>query len=291
MRSATVALALVGGVDALSSATSGVNRYSVKWSTPPNNGEIDIHLNRPSPPTGPYAGNGDVSLIYSGNGTSYVKKHTKQTMDWQQWLYMSKNDIWISDKTDYYVHMSAGRVGILTTPPHAGTTVNGTVQVFPSNASVHSSLTDGAGDATVVTTTRVLENNAIVTTLVCTSKSGGACPTTLLLSDTDKNHFGVPQAAGGSPDNTLVWLQKSNLHNALNPAYLGSCDPHVPLQSVERRFTVGAGGDLRMANGSCLWPVSNDSIITSGDCTHPQVIDTLCVFVSLVPMCFKIMLC
>ena len=144
--------------------------------------------------------------------------------------------------------------------------------MFPANASILAALTDSVGDVTVTTTTRVLENNAVVPTLVCTSKSGDACPTTLLLSDTDKNLYKLPQAVGASPDNSIVWWRKANLHNALNPAYLGSCDPHLPLQSVERRFTVGAGGDLSMVNGSCLWPTSNGSIITSGSCTQPQVL-------------------
>jgi hypothetical protein len=53
--------------------------------------------------------------------------------------------------------------------------------MFPGNASIAHSLTDATGSSTVAATTRVLENNAVVTTLVCTSKSGAACPVELLL--------------------------------------------------------------------------------------------------------------
>ena len=230
-------------------------------------------------------------------------------------MYLSKNDMWGSDRRNYYPHLSAGRVGILVaaapTPPPG---LNGSVTMFPGNASFVHTLTNAAGSATVAATTRVLENNAIVTTLVCTSPSGGACPVELLLSDTDGNHYGVArlvycylwrvlknahaayrtaahcraplrlallntpharqaQDAGAAPGNDLVWWRKENLIEALNPAYVGSCDPHMPLQSVERRFIVGAGGALQMVNGSCLWAdeTANASrIITSGDCALPQ---------------------
>lgn len=71
-----------------------VDRYSVRWSTPaPPEAPHYIQLNQPSPPSGAFVGNGDVSLLYAGNGTNYVKKHTAASMDWQQWLYMSKNDM------------------------------------------------------------------------------------------------------------------------------------------------------------------------------------------------------
>jgi len=69
-----------------------------------------------------------------------------------------------------------------------------------------------------------------------------------------------------------VWWRKENLHEALNAAYVGSCDPHVALQSVERSFTVAADGALKMVNGSCLWTDESAApgMITSGDCDHPQ---------------------
>ena len=249
-----------------------VDRYSASWALPTTPDVPHyLHLNEPAFPSGPFVGNGDVSFLYVGNGTNYEKKHTVGSMDWQQWLFLSKNDLWGSDQTSYYPHLSAGRIGFAVTPPGAGAVANGSVTMFPGNASISHTLTDPAGDASVVATTRVLENNAIVTTLVCTSKSGGACPTTLLLSDTNGNHYGVDQFAGAAPDGDLVWWRKENLHAALNPAYVGSCDPHVPLQSVERRFTVGASGDLRMVNGSCLFAGArvdkyNHSMITSGAC-------------------------
>ena len=71
-----------------------VDRYSVRWSTPANAETPNyIQLNQPSPPSGAFVGNGDVSLLYAGNGTNYQKKHTAASMDWQQWLYISKNDM------------------------------------------------------------------------------------------------------------------------------------------------------------------------------------------------------
>ena len=254
-------------------AGRAVDRHSASWAQPttPDVPHV-LPLNQPSFPSGPFVGNGDVSFIYSGNGTNYAKKRGEASMDWQQWLYMSKNDMWGSDHSDYYPHLSAGRVGFTITPPGTGTVVNGSVHMFPGNASIVHTLTDPTGDASVRATTRVLENNVVVTTLLCTSESGGACPTTLLLSDTNGNYFGVNQSVGASPDNDLVWFRKENLHETLNPAYLGSCDPHMPLQSTERRFTVGAGGDLRMANGSCLWydESATPGMITSGACDKPQ---------------------
>jgi hypothetical protein len=256
-----------------SAAPRVVDRYSASWALPvtPDVPHY-IHLNEPSFPGGPFVGNGDVSFLYSGNGTNYAKKHTAGAMDWQQWLYMSKNDMWGSDQKDYYPHLSAGRVGFTITPPGTGAIANGSVHMFPGNASIVHTLTGPTGDASVSATTRVLENNVIVTTLKCTSKSGGECPTTVLLSDTNKNHYGVDQYVGASPDNDLVWFRKENLHASLNPAYVGSCDPHLPLQSTERRFTVGAGGDLRMVNGSCLWYDESTApgMITSGACSQPQ---------------------
>lgn len=251
-----------------------VDRYSASWALPasPAARKSEPPLNEPAFPSGPFAGNGDVSLLYVGNGTASHRKGAIKVADWQQWMFLSKNDMWGSDSVSYYPHLSAGRVGFAITPPGAGTTVNASIHMFPGNASIVHTLNDPSGDASVSATTRVLESNVIATELVCTSKLGGVCPTKLLLSDTNNNHFAVDQSVGSSPDRDLVWWRKENLHQALNPAYVGSCDPHVPLQSTERRFTVGASGDLRMANGSCLWYdeyVAQD-IITSGACSQPQ---------------------
>ncbi len=269
-------------LDAVFGFTRVVDRYDVRFATPPTaTTPTRIPLNRPNPPTGAYAGNGDVSLLHAGNGTNYVKKHTSASLDWQQWLYLSKNDIWVSDAKDYYVHMSAGRVGIHIDP--AGgmiPSINGTVSMSPGNASISSSLVDAAGgNAAVHLRTRVLENNVILTTLVCTSiDEAKGCTATFLLSDTDKNFYGLAQQSGASSDSAVIWWRKENLHATLNPAYLGSCDPRVPLQSVERRFTVGGADedDLRMFNQSCLWPSSSGNgtsavmTLTSGSCDEPN---------------------
>eukprot|EP01052_Picozoa_sp_SAG31_P018193 SAG31_NODE_1278_length_9041_cov_3.415231_1_plen_2946_part_10 len=197
-------------------------------------------------------------------------------LDWQQWLYLSKNDLWGSDKflQSDGIHLSAGRVGILVAPSNgsAAAPVHGRVDLFPRNASFVHTLSDPSGGDRVFATTRVLENNAVLTTLTCTAKSSGACRVELLLSDTDGNHYGVAQDAGANADHTVVWWRKDNLREALNAAYVGSCDPRLPLQSVERRFTVGNNGVLRMVNGSCLWSDESAApgIVTSGDCAQPQ---------------------
>ena len=178
--------------------------------------------------------------------------------------------MWGSDGAAYYPHLSAGRVGILVVPPGAGATANGSVAIFPGNASIVHALSSGG--ASVVGATRVLENNVVVTTLTCAAEAGGACAVTLLLSDTDSNHFGVAQDAGAAPDGAVVWWRKENLHAALNPAYAGSCDPLLPLQSVVRTFTVDASGALAMANGSCLWSdeAASPGVVTTGACAAPQ---------------------
>ena len=51
--------------------------------------------------------------MYTGNSSVVDKKGHPVVLDWQQWLYLSKNDMWGSDQVDYYPHLSAGRIGIL----------------------------------------------------------------------------------------------------------------------------------------------------------------------------------
>ena len=227
---------------------------------------------RPNPPEGPYAGNGDVSLIYSGNTSSASPPPSRGEViqSWQTWHYLGKNDLWSSDLTKYYPHLSAGRVGILLQPSGTGPTSNATVTMYPGTASIEHTLT--SGESSVVGSTRVLENNAILTTLTCTSASGSPCAVTLLLSDTDANFYKVAQDTGAAADGSLVWWRKENLHGALNPAYVGSCDPRLPLQSTERAFTVDGSGALAMANGSCLWSDETvaPGIVTAGACTAPH---------------------
>ena len=196
-------------------------------------------------------------------------------VSWLQWLHFSKNDLWGSDSRFYYPHLSAGRVGFLVVPGGAGpAATNASAEMFPGNASVAHALA-GAGGAAVTGATRVLENGAVVTSLSCSAAAagGGACAATILLSDTDANHFGVSQDAGAASDGTFLWWRKENLHGALNPAYLGPCDPLVPLQSTERAFTIdAASGRLGLANGSCLWSdeAAAPGMVTSGACTSPQ---------------------
>ena len=143
------------------------------------------------------------------------------------------------------------------------------VDMFPGNASMRHTLTNRSGTgASVSASSQVLENNAIVTTLTCHATTGGECPVELLLSDTDANHYHVAQAAGAVDG--IIWWRKDNLRQALNGAYVGSCDPSLPLQSVERRFTVGSNGALSMVNGSCLWydGATAPALVTSGNCAE-----------------------
>jgi hypothetical protein len=254
-----------------------VDRYSARWATPASqDAPRGVPAGRPSPPDGPYAGNGDITAMYTGNASSSATASASAstsgaTLGWQQWLHLSKNDMWGSDASSYYPHLSAGRVGFLVVPPGAGPAANASVAMFPGNATVVHALTAAVG-ASVVGATRVLENGVVLTTLVCASAEGGDCAVTLLLSDTDANYYKVAQDAGAAPDGSLVWWRKENLHGALNPAYVGSCDPHLPLQSTERAFTVDAGGSLAMVNGSCLWSdeATSPGIITVGECTAPN---------------------
>ena len=65
-------LALQLASSAGASSPRVVDRYSVEWATPaspeaPTDSAIPV--GRPKPPTGPYAGNGDVTVMYSGNAT------------------------------------------------------------------------------------------------------------------------------------------------------------------------------------------------------------------------------
>eukprot|EP01051_Picozoa_sp_SAG22_P022187 SAG22_NODE_5218_length_1059_cov_1.196875_1_plen_234_part_01 len=60
-------------------------------------------------------------------------------LDWQQWLYLSKNDMWGSDKflQSDGIHLSAGRVGILVRPPASeSSAVHGRVEMRLGDASV-----------------------------------------------------------------------------------------------------------------------------------------------------------
>ena len=249
-----------------------VDRYAAAYGTAPGGDVGLLPQGRPNPPEGPYAGNGDVTVLYSGNVSSASPPPPRgdAVQSWQQWLYLSKNDMWGSDVASYYPHLSAGRVGFLVSPAGAGPTANASVTMYPGNASIVAALTSGS--ASVVGTTRVLENNAVVTTLTCTSANGAPCDVTLLLSDTDANLYGMTQATGAAPDGSVVWWRKENLHAALNAAYVGPCNPLLPLQSTERAFTVDASGNVGMVNGSCLWSdeAAAPGVVTVGACTAPQ---------------------
>ena len=137
------------------SSSRPVDRYAARWSTPASAGAPHgVPAGRPTPPDGPYAGNGDVTVMHAGNASS-----SAGLLSWQQWLYMSKNDFWGGDAQDYYPHLSAGRVGWLVAPPGAGAAAaNVSVAMWPGSATVTHALA-GAGGS-VVGATRVLENGA-----------------------------------------------------------------------------------------------------------------------------------
>ena len=144
------------------SASRVVDRYTVTWTTSAG-ADLEgadiaaIPVGQPQPPAGPFVGNGDVTLLYSGNASVSGSGHARQSaLDWQQWVYLSKNDMWGSDQHNYYPHLSAGRVGFLVAPPASdadgggsGGGLNGTVTMFPGNASIVHTLSDAAGSAVV----------------------------------------------------------------------------------------------------------------------------------------------
>ena len=73
-----------------------VDRYSASWATPLAGNPFGVPLGRPTPPDGPYAGNGDVTVMYTGD----VPATGAHGVGWQQWLHLSKNDMWGSDSND-----------------------------------------------------------------------------------------------------------------------------------------------------------------------------------------------
>lgn len=151
-------------------------------------------------------------------------------------------------------------------------------------------------------------NNIVITTLSCNA-GGPACPIDVTLSDSSNNdhrlqtYAGVDQsrsvchtpsthaqpslqdiafhaadasvtAAYDSLHSGSVWWRKENVHEASNPAYVGSCDPFDALFSVERSFVVSTTDSmLSMNNGSCLWlddPGASSSTVSTGSCNAPQ---------------------
>ena len=123
----TLGLAAATLAAALAGPQRVVDRYAVRFAVPADAvaNATDIPVGAPRPPTGPYCGNGDVTVMYTGNSSVAKAKNVRLVLDWQQWLYLSKNDMWGSDSTSYYPHLSAGRIGILASPartparPHA----------------------------------------------------------------------------------------------------------------------------------------------------------------------------
>lgn len=68
------------------SAARPVDRYSASWATPPTAASPrSVPVGRPSPPDGPYAGNGDVTVMLTFNATS-----PRAVLDWGASLHLSK---------------------------------------------------------------------------------------------------------------------------------------------------------------------------------------------------------
>ncbi len=96
-------LVLAAAVLAVGGATARpVDRYSASWATPPGANGHPLPSGVPSPPDGPYAGNGDINVMYCGNASAGDVPPRTSTQGWQQWLYLSKNDLWGSDEVMYY---------------------------------------------------------------------------------------------------------------------------------------------------------------------------------------------
>jgi hypothetical protein len=82
---------------AIAATARPVDRYTVQWATPPGPaGGFAVPTGRPGPPAAPYAGNGDISVMYTG-GEPAPPHGRDSALSWQQWLYLSKNDMWGSD--------------------------------------------------------------------------------------------------------------------------------------------------------------------------------------------------
>ena len=104
-----------------------VDRHVVSWASPARaRVPHEIPRGRPNVPFGPFLGNGDVALLYTGASTQSQLPSAPE-MDWQQWFYLSKNDMWGSDKTlqSDGIHLSAGRLGIRVAPPISTSSENG----------------------------------------------------------------------------------------------------------------------------------------------------------------------
>jgi hypothetical protein len=261
-------------------------RHTVSWETPSlRKGESVPVGKHPHPPAGPYLGNGDVVLVYSGNGSEGVHEplHYGTWLDGQQWLSLSKNDMWMSDSTSMFTHLSAGRVGVRG-PTHR---YNGTVQQRIGSGALTHTLRSEA--VTLTSETVISEGNVILTSLRCDARGATAtsepptCAVALSLSDTNSNHFRVGQstgsASGAGGGGSVIWWRKENLHQAINPAYLGSCDPLRVLQSTQREFRVDPHTSrLSMANGSCMWAHDDTTgaarggpvTVTTGACSQPR---------------------
>ena len=85
-----IVAALIATVAAAAPSGRPVDRYNVRWSVPAADTGHHVPVGRPTPPAGPYAGNGDVTVMYAANSSGGVKG---TTLDWQQWLHLSKNDM------------------------------------------------------------------------------------------------------------------------------------------------------------------------------------------------------
>jgi hypothetical protein len=257
-----------------------VDRHVPRWDTPATTKDGAVPVGPPHPPAGPYVGNGDVVAVYSASGTVpvHMPNHYGTALNGTQFLWLSKNDMWSSDQASMFSHLSAGKIA-LRGP--AGD-YNGSVQQRMGEAALWHTLRGSV--AQITAKTAVLENNVVHTTVVC--EAPAPCPLELTLSDTNRNHFRTTQTAGralalaGGGSGSAVWWRKENLHDgqAINPAYLGSCDPFQLLQSTQRSFVVGGNSSssnrLSMANGSCLWLAdganASDVLLSTGDCSQPQ---------------------
>lgn len=262
-----------------------VDRYPALWGT------------LPGPPgfSSPYTGNGDIGAIYGASrqqsddprrgapfATGGASTDLSGILTGEQVTALGKNDFWISEGKDYFGHLSGPWLAFQITEPKGlsfSDSGNNSVTQDLGKAVVTSFLISDDNSTTLTSSTVVGEagTNASFTTVVCTRTDGQPCELSITLRDCCGNHAGVTEHAGASPDGSVLFFRKENLHDggATNPAYIGSCDAQQLFYNLERSFVVSpTSNTLAMANGSCLWVLdpsnATSSAITTGSCQQPQ---------------------
>eukprot|EP00756_Hemistasia_phaeocysticola_P003612 Hpha_TRINITY_DN12336_c0_g1::TRINITY_DN12336_c0_g1_i1::g.156056::m.156056 len=220
----------------------------------------------------PFVGNGDVAAALNvdtfraaDNGPPFLPVGSQSLM-------FGKSDLWISDSTRYFSHMSAVKLSF-DSPYAAPGLYKASGEQDLGNARVSSRM---QGNSSALNASTVIgENNVVLTTLTCDSNSSAPCPIDVTLADTSGNAYKLETSAGYDTKTPTVWWRKANVHTEVNAAYVGSCDPETYILSVERAFLVDpTTSAFSFRNGSCLWlddpSNATNSIISTGACGEPQ---------------------